>query len=138
MSTSIPARLASLVRLRAGGVCEYCRLPQASQEATFHVDHIRPLAVGGTTTPFNLALACVTCSLRKAARTQARDPRTRKLVRLFNPRRDDWHNHFRWTSSWQLTGRSPFGRATIVALGMNRPAVVAIRRVLADMGSFPP
>ena len=138
MRTWIPAALASLVRLRAGEVCEYCRLPQSSQEATFHVDHIRPLAVGGSTTPFNLALACVTCSLRKAARTQAQDPRTRRLVRLFNPRRDDWQDHFRWSPTWRLLGRSAIGRATIVALGMNRPAVIAIRRVLADMGSFPP
>jgi 5-methylcytosine-specific restriction endonuclease McrA len=74
MSDRIPASLARLVRKRARDACEYCRLPQSSQEATFHVDHIRPSAADGATTVENLALACVTCSLRKAARTEARDP----------------------------------------------------------------
>lgn len=30
----------NLVRQRAGNRCEYCRLPQAAVDATFHVDHI--------------------------------------------------------------------------------------------------
>ena len=70
MSPYIGADLARLVRKRAGNVCEYCCLPQSSQEATFHVDHIQPAVARGLTTPDNLALACVTCSLRKAARTK--------------------------------------------------------------------
>src|SRR5207253_8861860 len=74
MSLHIPAALAALVRRRARGVCEYCRLPQRSQEANFHVDHIDPRAGGGRMVLENLALACVTCSLKKAARTYARDP----------------------------------------------------------------
>jgi len=71
----IPERLVRAVRQRAGSVCEYCRLPQWSQEATFHVDHIRPRSAGGATHEMNLALACVTCSLRKAARVSVRDPK---------------------------------------------------------------
>ena len=47
MSVHIPAILARLVRKRAGNACEYCRLPQSSQEATFHVDHIRPASSAG-------------------------------------------------------------------------------------------
>ena len=138
MSDRIPATLARLVRKRARDVCEYCRLPQSSQEATFHVDHIQPSAADGTTTAGNLALACVTCSLRKAARTEARDPQARKLVPLFHPRRDRWSEHFRWTRGWRLVGQTPKGRATIAALGMNRPAIVAIRCALAALGRFPP
>jgi hypothetical protein len=137
MSGHIPAVQVRLVRRRAGEVCEYCLLPQVSQEATFHVDHIQPLASQGPTRPDNLALACVTCSLKKAARTRARDPRTGRLVPLFHPRRHRWTDHFRWTSTWRLAGRTPTGRATITALGMNRPAIIAIRRTLADLGRFP-
>ena len=59
---SIPAELRRLVIHRAGGRCEYCRLAQAGQEATFHVDHIIPSAAGGPTVAENLALACVSCS----------------------------------------------------------------------------
>ncbi|MDZ4342267.1 MAG: HNH endonuclease signature motif containing protein [Candidatus Binatia bacterium] len=63
--SDIPARLRRLVVLRVGNRCEYCRLAQKGQEATFHVDHILPKAAGGRTTAANLALACVSCSLRK-------------------------------------------------------------------------
>ena len=49
MSGHIPAQLVRQVRERAGDVCEYCRVPQASQEATFHVDHILPSIMGGAT-----------------------------------------------------------------------------------------
>jgi hypothetical protein len=60
MSEYIPAALAALVRERAGDACEYCLLPQSSQETTFHIDHVQPRADDGTTTADNLALACVT------------------------------------------------------------------------------
>jgi hypothetical protein len=137
MRTSLPAALAALVRRRAGDACEYCRLPQSSQEATFHLDHIVPLAADGPTTADNLAVACVTCSLKKAARSRARDPKTKRLVRLYHPRRQAWSDHFRWTQTWWLVGRTPTGRATIAALGMNRLAVIAIRRLLAGLSRFP-
>ena len=49
MSPQIPVRLIRQVRQRAGDVCEYCRLRQASQEATFHVDHVLPRSQSGPT-----------------------------------------------------------------------------------------
>jgi 5-methylcytosine-specific restriction endonuclease McrA len=91
---TIPAAFARIVRARAGYVCEYCRLPQTTQEAAFHVDHIRPRAAGGRTAIANLALACVGCSLRKGARLTGFDAVTGRSVALFNPRRDRWENHF--------------------------------------------
>jgi hypothetical protein len=42
----IPISLQRRVRLRAGDRCEYCRLTQAGQEATFHVDHVVPRIAG--------------------------------------------------------------------------------------------
>ena len=137
MSPQIPVRLVKLVRERAGDVCEYCILPQASQEATFHVDHVLPRSQNGPTELANLALACVTCSLRKAARTAANDPRTGNAVRLFSPRSDLWTDHFAFTTTWRLRLRTPTGRATIEALGMNRPAIVLIRRELVLLNRFP-
>jgi hypothetical protein len=138
MSDYIPAAMVRRVRARAGDVCEYCRLPQFTQEATFHVDHIRPREAGGKTRLDNLALACVTCSLRKAARVRARDYPFRRFVRLFHPRRNLWIDHFRWTARWRVIGTTAVGRATVVALAMNRPRIVAIRRMLAALGLFPP
>ena len=94
--TSIPIELRRLVIRRAGRRCEYCLLAQAGQEATFHVDHIVPQADGGETVESNLALACVSCSLRKGARAAALDVETGKLVIVFHPRRQAWGSHFRW------------------------------------------
>src|SRR5437870_2142489 len=113
MSHHIPRALAAMVRERAAGVCEFCRLPQRFQEALFHLDHVVPRSAGGPTHANNLAVACVTCSLRKAARLAARDPNSAELAPLFNPRRELWSDHFRWSRGGRLVGRTATGRATI-------------------------
>jgi hypothetical protein len=59
--TDIAPTLHTQVVLRAGQRCEYCRLSQLGQEATFHIDHVVPRAAGGPTVAENLALACVSC-----------------------------------------------------------------------------
>ena len=55
----IPSMLRKTVIRRAGNRCEYCQLSQKGQEATFHIDHIIPVILGGETIAENLALACV-------------------------------------------------------------------------------
>jgi hypothetical protein len=134
MSFHIPAQLIAVVRQRAADICEYCHLPATSQEATFHADHVRPRSRGGRTSADNLALACVTCSLKKAARTHVVDPITKKKVPLFNPRRHIWASHFRWTLTMRLVGKTSIGRAAVFALAMNRPQVVRIRQALRVLG----
>jgi len=109
-------------------------LPQSSQEAVFHIDHIQPRAAGGPTSAENLALACVTCSLKKAARTLGLDPISKQFVPLFHPRQDHWSDHFRWTQECRLVGQTATSRATIKALAMNRPAVISIRKALVKLG----
>lgn len=133
MSSHIPAPMARKVRDRANDCCEYCHLSQEWQEATFHIDHVKPKAAGGKTALNNLALACVTCSLRKGSRVAARESRGGKLIKLFNPRLDQWDAHFQLTSSLLLRGLTSRARVTIKALGMNREAVVAIRRELSGL-----
>lgn len=120
--------MARAVRIRAKECCEYCLLPQASQEATFHIDHILPRAAGGETVETNLALACVSCSLRKGARTHSID--SDFPVRIFNPRTDDWNEHFNLSSEYFINGLTDTGRITAQILAMNRPAIVAIRKEL--------
>jgi hypothetical protein len=124
--SSIPRALTRLVVTRAKGRCEYCGLAQAGQEATFHIDHVVPIAAGGPTEADNLALACVSCSLRKGARQSAADPDSLAEVPLFNPRQQDWRDHFRWSGP-RVSGLTPTGRATVEALALNRPLMVAIR-----------
>ncbi len=124
--SDIPVRLDAEVRRRAGNRCEYCGLSQLGQEATFHIDHILPRAAGGATAAENLALACVSCSLRKSARETARDPETGQDVPLFNPRTQAWTDHFAWKGEW-VVPLTAIGRTTAAALAMNRPLVLAIR-----------
>ncbi len=138
MSGHIPATLVRAVIDRAGNLCEYCQLPQATQEATFHVDHILPRVQEGPTTLENLALACVTCSLKKSARTHAIDPQSNVEVRLFNPREDVWADHFAFGDAGRIVARTEIGRATVDLLAINRPAIVMIRIELEILGRFPP
>lgn len=133
----IPGNLRQLIIQEAGSRCEYCRLSQTGQEATFHIDHVLPLTLGGETLFENLALACVSCSLRKAARITANDPQTGIEATLFNPRRENWHEHFKWEGDY-LTGLTATGRATVEALKMNRTMALAIRHEQAVQGRHPP
>lgn len=48
---------------RDGHVCSYC----GAQDGPFHVDHILPVALGGSNDPDNLTIACKACNLSKGA-----------------------------------------------------------------------
>ena len=126
-SGHIPVSLQRRARLRANERCEYCRIAQLSQEATFHLDHVVPQAASGVTSLENLALACVSCSLRKGARTTAIDPTTGDAAQLFHPRLHVWSDHFIAEVSGEILGVTGIGRATVTALSMNRVLAVAIR-----------
>lgn len=135
--SDVSARLRSLVTERAGDRCEYCGLSQAGQEARFHIDHVHPRAAGGESVLNNLALACVSCSLRKGARVSAPDPDDGANVPLFNPRIDRWQEHFAWQGPLAIA-RTPTGRGTLAALDLNRPLILAIRREEMLLGRHPP
>lgn len=133
----IPARLRRQVIERAGNRCEYCGLAQAGQAATFHIDHIIPVVVGGKTVHWNLALACVSCSLRKSSRQQIVDPDSGTTVNIFNPRSQLWTDHFQWNGVYAF-GITAVGRATVAALDMNRPMLLEIRREEMFFHRHPP
>jgi len=101
------------------------------------VDHVVPQVAGGPTVLANLALACIHCSLRKGARQLARDPRTGRLVRLFNPRTQAWNLHFRWAGC-RVAGITATGRATIDALALNSMEHQIIRSFKSVLGRHPP
>jgi 5-methylcytosine-specific restriction endonuclease McrA len=135
--SDIPPALHAEVVLRAGQRCEYCRLSQLGQEAAFHIDHVRPRAAGGETTADNLALACVSCSLRKWAKQTATDPDTGEEVPLFNPRTQAWADHFRWERE-RVVPLTPTGRAPVAALAMNQPLILVIRQEEMARRRHPP
>lgn len=122
----IPNSLRNFVIDRAENHCEYCHLSQTGQEATFHIDHIIPVASNGETVAENLALACVSCSLRKSAKKTGIDSETGQKVKIFNPRLDKWDEHFIWVGV-NLIGLTATGRVTINELDLNRSLILAIR-----------
>ena len=100
------------------------------------MDHIHLVAEGGEIALENLALACVSCSLRKGARIKARDPQTGREASLFHPRRQVWAEHLAWKGN-RVTGLTPTGRATMDLLKMNRALIVAIRAEESLHGRHP-
>lgn len=127
------------VAARAGHRCEYCHAPQAVFNVPFEVEHISPLAKGGREDDSNRALACRSCNLNKSDRIDAVDPVTTQRVRLFNPREDNWLDHFIFESSlaMPLQGKTPIGRATIEQLRMNSSLQLAARVQWVELGLFP-
>lgn len=125
------------VEARACQRCGYCRMHQALQGATFHVEHIIPSAAGGSDELTNLAWACPSCNLKKSSRLTAIDPETENVVALFNPRTDRWEDHFVWLG-YTVVGRTPVGRALVGAFDLNHLRRRLIREAEEYFSLFPP
>lgn len=126
-----------LVRDRAGDRCEYCRLPQAAVDATFHVDHVvaRQHVVQAEDDLGRLALACDRCNFCKGTNLSSVDPATGEIVLLFNPRRDVWQEHFRHDGV-QIIGMTPTGRATVRLLQFNAKHRLELRKWLVEENAW--
>lgn len=81
---------------------------------------------GGGTDESNLALACFHCNVHKGPNLTAIDRVSGLIVRLFNPRLDDWDEHFERQGPMTV-GKTDVGRATLLLLAMNAPARVRLR-----------
>ena len=134
--SAISEKLRLAVVDRASGCCEYCHLPAFGQVSTFPVDHVFPDSQGGPTELSNLALACPNCNAHKWAHTLGADPESRAAVLLFNPRTQQWADHFEWSrhAPELLEGKTACGRATIERLRMNSAKMLDSRRVLRLAG----
>jgi hypothetical protein len=120
---------------RANHRCEFCRIPQQCVSILHHVDHIRPRKHRGKLTLSNTCLACAACNGAKGANLTGIDPITLLITRLFNPRRDEWQNHFRWSGS-KLVGLTRVGRTTIEVLNINLPNRVEQRAYLMKVNRY--
>lgn len=129
------ARLRQAVRRRALFRCEYCQFPERLAELRFQLDHIIPEQHGGPTVSSNLAWSCLRCNKHKGPNLSGLDSETRQIVRLFNPRADDWHKHFAWEGP-NLRGLTPTGRVTVLVLRINRPDAVLGREALMEEGAY--
>ena len=61
------------------------------------------------------------------------------MVSLFNPRRQAWSEHFAWAEDGAIiVGLTPSGRATELALHLNRLVLVRARQRWISVGWHPP
>jgi len=136
---SIPPNLRRQVAKDAGHRCGYCLSDEALTGLPLSIDHIVPVAAGGPSIRENLWLACRPCNEFKGAQTHAEDPETGETAPLFNPRTQDWHAHFAWNDDkTHIIGLTPTGRATVMALQLNRSILVKARRRWVMAGWHPP
>jgi 5-methylcytosine-specific restriction endonuclease McrA len=126
-----------LVWQRARSCCEYCRMPQAGDDAPFEIDHIVARKHRGSSAPGNLCLSCFYCNSFKGSDLASLDPKTRRITPLFNPRRHKWSRHFRWQGP-SLVGRTAIGRATVALPHINDEYHVELHAGLMAEGIFPP
>ena len=139
MSAYVPTALKREVRDHFRNLCAYCHTAEALTVVTFELEHIVPLSAGGETTFENLCLACPSCNRFKAARQQAPDPETGEPAPLFHAHKDAWEHHFAWDETGAtLNALTPTGRATVVALRMNRDQMVRVRRLWVKLDEHPP
>lgn len=134
-----PLEIQQQVRKRANYLCEYCHASEKWQYVQFTIDHVVPLKRGGQESLDNLALACFHCNRYKSASNSAIDPQTDERVSLFNPRTQNWKEHFIWSAAClEILGTTAVGRATVAALRLNRERILAIRAADKTVGRHPP
>src|SRR5438876_809239 len=110
-----------------------------AQTGATELDHLVPVCRGGETAEDNLWLACSGCNECKRDRVAAPDGETGQVVPLFDPRRQLWADHFEWSDNGiRVIGLTATGRATVVALQLNRPILVSARRMWVAVGWHPP
>ena len=135
----ISPRLQRQVKEAAHYRCGYCLTSQDIIGQQMHLEHLLPRAAGGLSVEENLWLACPACNEFKGVQTHAIDPVTGRRVRLFNPRKQKWKRHFQWSADGtEIIGKTPIGRATVVALQMNHPISLRARQKWVLAGWWPP
>ena len=99
--------------------------------ARLEIEHVIPLAKGGTDEETNLWLACPICNGHKSDKTEARDPETGAMVSLFHPGKQVWSDHFQWADDGlQIIGKTSIGRATVIALHLSDdPDALEVRAI---------
>ena len=133
----ISAALRRQVIARAGGCCEYCLSDTTDRGIDFAIDHVIAEKHGGPTQADNLCLACYWCNSFKGSDLSSVDwAAGGVIVPLFNPRQQQWDDHFR-LDGLRIVALTPTGRVTTSLLQMNSPKRIEERRLLMELGVYP-
>lgn len=127
-----------LVFERSNYHCEYCKTPEKYSGLPLEIDHIIPQSLGGADDLDNVCSACRTCNKHKSNTLIGIDPETGSEITLYNPRKQQWKSHFKWSDDFsQIIGISAIGRATIARLHMNNTLITSTRKIWHDAGWTP-
>ncbi|MBI4909811.1 MAG: HNH endonuclease [Acidobacteria bacterium] len=135
MAEQTPAAVRRLVALRAGDRCEYCLISADDTGFSHEVDHILSRKHGGSNAPDNLAYACMICNRYKGSDIASRHW-AGQIVRLFDPRKDLWDDHFVLAGP-VIEPLTLIGEVTAVLLRINAAGRVAERQILQSLGRYP-
>lgn len=136
MSKNIPNSLRLAVAKRANFRCEYCLRLEADSFLRYHADHIIGRKHGGKTILDNLAYTCPVCNNHKGSDLATILENEEELVRLFNPRTQNWEAHFE-LSNGEIVALTPIGAATVKLLKLNEVGRVLERLDLIEAGLYP-
>lgn len=137
--SKISRALDEKIRQQAKHRCGSCLSPQSLTAYKLEIEHLFPQALGGETIEENLWLACSSCNRHKAMKVRAIDLITKKSVRLFNPRSQNWHEHFEFSPDLvEILGSMACGRATVASLQLNNFYQKTARAAWVEDGRFPP
>ena len=117
--------------------CEYCRIPEIGTFYSLQIDHITSLKHDGETEPENLAYACTLCNRNKGTDLGTRLEKGGPIVPFFNPREDNWFEHFEADKIGMIVPKSLIGEATVKIFGMNHADSIIERRLLIAVGRYP-
>jgi hypothetical protein len=132
--TYIPVALRRLVEERAKRLCEYCLLPADITFFPHEIDHVIAEKHGGETNADNLAFTCWRCNRHQGSDLGSFDPQTGAFSFLFNPRTQQWDEHFKF-EELQIVGLTSEGRTTAKLLQLNTNERLAERQRLRDSGA---
>ena len=111
MSQYITEELRKLVSSRSSFLCEYCLIHDKDTFFGCQVDHIVSIKHGGRSELDNLAYTCIFCRRYRGTDPGSLLGRTGELVGFFNPRQDEWSDHF-YFEGLLIKSRTHIGEVT--------------------------
>lgn len=115
--------------------CEYCLIHADDTSFPHEVDHVVSRQHGGETIAQNLAFACMVCNRFKGTNLTSISS-SGGLVQLFNPRLENWQEHFRIEGAI-IRPLSAIGEVTARLLRLNTADRVVERSRFQQLGSYP-
>ncbi len=133
----INATLRNQISVRANFQCEYCLIHEDDTYFGCEIDHIISLKHGGSNELNNLAYSCFFCNRHKGSDIGSIHVETSEFIRFYNPRTDNWNQHFRLVDSL-IEPLDSIGEVTARILHFNHIDRILERRLLIELKRYPP